>query len=228
MSVNSAPSGVDVAPGTIVVFADLGCPWAHVGIHRLQTARTRLESSISIDVRVFPLEIINAQPTPFRGLQNEIPALAEMEPDAGWELWAGDATTWPVTTLLPMEAVEAAKEQGLDTSAKLDHALRRALFGESRCISMRHVILDVAASCDDLDVPALTAALDDGRARRPMLDGYRAAAGDIQGSPHYFLADGTSSHNPGVDFHWDKAQHRIVIDCDDPTVYDDLLRRAMT
>lgn len=225
-SPEASASGVDVAPGTIVVFADLGCPWAHVGVHRLHAARKRVGRSVSIDVRVFPLEIINSQPTPFRGLQNEIPVLSEMEPDAGWELWAGDATTWPVTTLLSMEAVEAAKEQGLDASAQLDHALRRALFGESRCISMRHVILEVAASCTGVDVPALAAALDDGRARRSMLDGYRTAADAIQGSPHYFLADGTSSHNPGVDFHWDKAQHRIVIDCDDPSVYDDLVRRA--
>lgn len=217
-----------MAPGTIVVFADLGCPWAHVGVHRLHSARQRLglEASVGMDVRAFPLEIINAQPTPFKGLQNEIPELAVMEPDAGWELWTADATTWPVTTLLPMEAVEAAKEQSLEASATLDHALRRALFGQSRCISMRHVILDVAATCEGLDVPALVEALDDGRARRPMLDGYTSAAGAIEGSPHYFLADGTALHNPGVDFHWDKAQHRIVIDCDDPSVYDDLVRRA--
>jgi len=33
---------VEVAPGTIVVFSDIGCPWAHVAVWRLHDARRRL------------------------------------------------------------------------------------------------------------------------------------------------------------------------------------------
>lgn len=222
-------SDVSVAPGTIAVFADPGCPWAHVGVSRLHRARRSagLVDEVAIDIRAFPLELINERPTPFGGLQSEIPPLQAIEPRAGWELWSGEASAWPVTMLPPMEAVEAAKEQGLEASAHLDHELRRAFFGQSRCISMRHVILEVAEGCGRVDVDALAEALDDGRARGPMLEPYWAHGGTVQGSPHVFLPDGTSSHNPGIEFHWDKRARRLVVDRDDPSAYDDLLRRVV-
>lgn len=221
---------VDVAPGTLVVFADLGCPWAHVGVHRLWDARRRagLEDRVRFDVRAFPLELVNERPTPFAGLQLEVPPLSELAPDAGWELWSAAPTTWPVTMLPAMEAVEAAKEQGLEASEHLDVELRRAFFGASRCISMRPVILEVATGCGRVDADALAEALDDGRARRPLLDGYWSAAEAVQGSPHVFAPDGSSSHNPGVEFHWEgeRGAKRLVVDRDDPSVYHRLVRRA--
>ena len=222
---------MDVAPGTLVVFADLGCPWAHVSVHRLWAARERagLADTLRFDVRAFPLEVVNERPTPYRAVAElEAPVLASMAPDAGWERWSSDPTTWPVTTLPAMEAVEAAKEQGLEASEHLDVELRRAFFGSSRCISMRSVILDVAGSCGRVDADALAEALDDGRARRSLLDGYWSAADAVAGSPHVFLADGDDVHNPGVEFHWEgeKGSKRLVIDRDDPSVYGDLVRRA--
>ena len=57
---------LEVAPRTIVVFSDIGCPWAHVAVWRLHDARRRLglEETVSFDHRVFPLELFNSQPTP--------------------------------------------------------------------------------------------------------------------------------------------------------------------
>lgn len=222
---------VDCAPGTLVVFADLGCPWAHVAVHRLWAARERagLAEAVRFDVRAFPLEIVNERPTPFKGLQLEVGALCELEPSAGWEAWSADPTTWPVTMLPAMEAVEAAKEQGLEASEHLDVELRRAFFGASRCISLRSVILDVAAGCGRVDADALAESIDDGRARRSVLDGYWTASEVVSGSPHVFLPDGTDVHNPGVEFHWEgeAGAKRLVVDRDDPSVYDDLVRRAV-
>ena len=219
-----------VAPGTLVVFADLGCPWAHVTVRRLWTARERggLESRVRFDIRAVPLELVNDRPTPFRSLQLELPSLCEVEPDAGWRLWSAEPTTWPVTTLPAMEAVEAAKEQGPEASEHLDVELRRAFFAESRCISLRSVILDVAAGRGRVDADALADALDDGRARRALLDGYWSTAGAVDGSPHVFAPDGSDAHNPGIQFHWDGEgdAKRLVIDRDDPSVYDELLQRA--
>lgn len=222
-------TSVDVAPGTVVVFADLGCPWAFVGLHRLHTARARLglAARVGIDVRVFPLELVNERPTPFAGVQSEISAMRQLTPDAGFQPWPADPATWPVTVLPPMEAVEAAKAQGLEASAQLDLELRRAMFARGECISMRHVILDAAARCPLVDTHALAAALDDGRARRPMLAAHASSSDAVRGSPHVFLADGTDVHNPGIAFHWDRRGRTIVIDEDDPTIYEDLLRRAV-
>jgi predicted DsbA family dithiol-disulfide isomerase len=131
--------------------------------------------------------------------------------------------------MLPgLEAVEAAKEQGLEASEHLDRELRRAFFGSSRCISLRSVILDVAAGCGRVDADALSEALDDGRARRALFEGWWAAGEDVQGSPHVFVADGSSEHNPGVEIHWagEAGARSLVIDRDEPSIYDDLVARA--
>lgn len=47
----------------------------------------------------------------------------------------------------------------------------------------------------------------------------------MQGSPHFFLADGSDVHNPGIELHWADAGYPQV-DSDDPDAYDDLVRRA--
>lgn len=224
---------IDVAAGTIVVYADIGCPWAHVAVHRLLAARRAmgLDEEVVLDHRAFLLEVANGQPTPRRILDAEIPVAGGLEPDAGWQVWQAEDWAWPVTTLPAMEAVEAAKEQGLRQSESLDRALRVALFGESRCVSMRHVVLEVAETCDGLDVIALAAALDDGRARGAVMEQHRLAESteQVRGSPHLFLPDGTSSHNPGVVYRWESGgpgRGFPVVTSDDPSIYGDLLVRA--
>lgn len=221
---------VDVAPGTIVVFSDVGCPWAHLAVHRLLVARHRLglDDEVVLDHRAFPLEVFNRRPTPRLVLSAEVPVVGGLDPDAGWQVWQGDLATWPVTTLLALEAVQAAKEQGLAASERLDRALRVAFFGQSRCISMRHVVLDVADACG-VDAEALREALDEGRARRTVFEQCQSAEdGDVKGSPHVFLPDGSDAHNPGIEMEW-VGEHGAgfpVIGKDDPRVYDDLVTRA--
>ncbi len=50
-------------------------------------------------------------------------------------------------------------------------------------------------------------------------------ADEVQGSPHFFLADGSDVHDPGIALHWADAGYPQV-DSDDRGVYDDLVRRA--
>ena len=222
---------MDVAPGTIAIWSDPSCPWSHVALWRLWDARRRLglEEQVRFDHRAFPLELFNNEPTPYTMIAAQAGVCAALAPRAGWQAWQAPMSEWPVTTLLPMEAVQAAKEQSLAASEELDRALRVAFFAESRCISMRHVILEVASGCDGLEVAALAAALDSGRARRRIIDDWRAAAREgVRGSPHLFLSDGTDAHNPGVAFHWEEDQDVgfPVIDADEPAIYEELLRRA--
>jgi predicted DsbA family dithiol-disulfide isomerase len=220
---------VDVAPGTLVIYSDVGCPWAHAAVTRLHRARTRLglDGRVRFDHRTFPLELFNERPTPKLTLDAEIPVAGGLEPDAGWQLWTAPIHEYPVSTLLALEAVQAAKEQGLDWSERLDRGLRRAFFAESRCITMRHVILAVAAE-QGLDAGALAAALDDGRARPSVLAQCEVARGDeVKGSPHVFAPDSTDLHNPGVKMHWEGDHGGFpVIDADDPSAIEPLLRAA--
>ncbi len=222
---------VEVAPGTIVVYSDIACPWSHVAIHRLHTTRRRLglEGEVLFDIHAFPLEVVNRRATPKTVLDAEIPVAGALEPDAGWQMWQRWDYDYPVTTLPAMEAVHVAKEQGLACSEALDSALRRALFGSSRNISLIHEILEVAAGCDGLDAEEVARGLDDGRGRPALArDREVSLAGTIHGSPHLFLADGTQSHNPGIELHWEGDHGRgfPVVDHDDPTVYEHLLKTA--
>lgn len=223
---------MDVAPGTVVLWSDVSCPWAHVTVSRLWRTRAELglDEEVRFDLRPFPLELFNGKPTPKIVNDVEVEVLDGIEPQAGWQAWQRPAHEYPVTVLLALEAVQAAKAQGMAASEQLDRALRRAFYAESRCISLRSVVLDVATTCEAVDHDALRRALDDGRARRAVIDCFEAAPHlDVKGSPHLFLPDGTDVHNPGIRMHWDGGKPGngpLVIDADDPSVYRDLLTRA--
>ncbi|MDQ1444503.1 MAG: hypothetical protein QOI20_967 [Acidimicrobiaceae bacterium] len=222
----------------IAVYSDIACPWAHVAVARLHRVRAELglEGQVQFDHRAFPLEVFNERPTPFNVLAAEVPVAGALEPDAGWQVWQGPVGTWPVTTLPALELVQAAKSVlGVEAAERIDRALRVAMFGESRCISLRHVLLDVAQSAlgaehGDAALDALREAFDSGAARSAVLDQCETArtSARVKGSPHLFLPDGTDVHNPGIDLHW-VGEHGTgfpVVDQDDPDVYKRLLEVA--
>jgi predicted DsbA family dithiol-disulfide isomerase len=223
---------MDVAPGTIQVWSDLGCPWSHVVVWRIHDARRRLglEERVRLDHHAFPLELFNSEPTPRWHIDVEAPVAQQLAPRAGWQSWSAPDSAWPVTLLPPMEAVQAAKLQSLTASEALDRGLRRALYGESRCISLRHVILEVAAETDEVDVTSLAEALDDGRARAALTADWAVARTDaVRGSAHVFAPDGTNDENPGIGIGWEddgSPAGRYWIERDEPDVIDDLVRRA--
>ena len=221
---------IEVPPGRIVVYSDIGCPWAHLAVFRLHRARSMLglEKEVVLEHRSFPLELFNERPTPRKTLDAEIPVAGALEPDAGWQVWRKPDYQYPVTMLPALEAVHAARAQSDGAGEELDRALRVAFFGRSETVSMRHVILSVAGSCDSVDVDELATALDDGRFRRALMDDYEnAQSAEVQGSPHVFVP-GENAHNPGIEMHWE-GEHGggfPVIDKDDPSVYEDLVERA--
>lgn len=223
---------VDVAPGTIGLFSDLTCPFAHVAVHRIFTARNvlGLDGQLHIDHRVFPIELLNTAPGTRHGSDSEIPVLGALERDAGWQLWQGPDYHYPSTVLPAFEAVQAAKAQGLDVSERLDRALRRAFWARSRPIHLHHEILAVDATVENLDSDRLDADLRAGTSRRAIFDDLDVAqSGAVTMSPHLFLPDGTSHANPGVTVHWqgDWAKGFPIVDANDPATIHDLIERAM-
>ena len=212
-----------------VVWSDIGCPWATVFVTRWHRACELADVPFELDHRAFALELVNERATPKLVLDAEIPVVGTLEPDFEFRLWTEPDWQWPVTTLPALEAVQAAKEQGLAASTALDLALREALFADSRCIALRHVVLDVARRTGVVDVDALAEALDSGRCRHRIAEDVRAAQADerVEGSPTVFLPDGTVVHNPGIELHWEgKAGEGgfPVVDRDDAAIYDELVR----
>jgi predicted DsbA family dithiol-disulfide isomerase len=129
-----------------------------------------------------------------------------------------------------MEAVQAAKAQGWAAAEELDGGLRRAFWRDSRCISMRHVIRDVACRCPSVDLDRLMSDLDRGVARRALFEQFAEAKdGRVNCSPHVFLSDGTDAANPGVRVRWTNGRFRVgfpVVDDYDPTIYQQLIAHA--
>lgn len=196
----------NASPDTVTVWSDIGCPWASLALQTLHERARERGLPLLVDHRAFPLELFNRRPTPKLILDMEIVAIAGRRPELGWRLWSGPESTYPVTMLPPMEAVQAAKDPligGLVASDELDGALRHAFYVEGRCISVHSEIFDVAGECRHVDVRALEDALAQGAGRREVYRQWTVAQGpEVPGSPYVFGPDGYGSHNPGVTYHW--------------------------
>ncbi|HZB30822.1 MAG TPA: DsbA family protein [Streptosporangiaceae bacterium] len=219
-------------PGVISVFADIWCSFAHIAIYRLHATRQRLglQKEVSFDLHAFPLELLNDAPSPRAGTDSEVGRMGQQEPAAGWQLWQDKEYLYPSTTLPALEAIIAAKEQGLHQSEQLDLALRKAFWAQSRCISNRKVIMDAAESTGVVDTVALDAALNDGRARKALSqDAAISATEQVICSPHLFLPDGGDYANPGIEVRWegDYGVGWPVVTKDDPTIFENLIKRAL-
>ena len=227
----SSMSDITTPDFGITVYSDIACPWAHVAVHRLHRAISErgVDDEIELDHRAFPLEIVNGRPTPKDILDVEVRVCADLEPEAGWS-FDPHPWTYPVSTLPALEAVQAAKEQGADASAGLDRALRRSMFRDWRCLSVFAVVEEIAATVDGLDVEKLRSTIRSGNARSEIwhqLDDVEASG--IPGSPTFVLPDGTTVHNPGIEFHWEDERHEhLVVDVDDRDAIADLVDLAIT
>jgi predicted DsbA family dithiol-disulfide isomerase len=225
-------SQTPVAGGTVQVWSDLLDPFAHLALHRFRQARERAALPVEIEHRTFALELFNG-PHPRRGTDTEAVGVGQAAPELDWRVWTAAEDLYPHTVLLAAEAVHAAQAQSFAAGEALDLALRRAFWTESRSIAHRAVIIEVATEVaragTELDVTALTEALDEGRHRREVTADHVVAQTDaIQGSPTFRLPGGDAVHNPGTRVTWAGpwAAGFPVITAHDVTVFDDIVRRA--
>ena len=191
---------------TFTVWSDIGCPWATLALHTLHAAMAGSGTTLRIDHRAFPLELVNREPTPKVGHDAEVAAIGAVRPELNWTPWDRPDATYPVTTLPALEAVQAAKRPevgGLAASDELDTALRRAFFVEHRCISLHSVVEDVARQCPKVDADALMRLVRQGAGRAEIyaqLDTVQSE--DVPGSPSIFAGDRLLGSNPGVTLEW--------------------------
>jgi predicted DsbA family dithiol-disulfide isomerase len=197
---------VNPDPTVITVWSDIGCPWGTLALTTLRRAIDDAGEPLRIDHRVFPLELFNRIPTPKSILDAEVVTIAAVLPELGWRLWSGAESTYPVSMILPMAAVQAAKAPlvgGLLASDELDAALRHAFYADSRCISIPSEILDIGRACAAVDADALQQELSQGGGIAQLYRDFAVArAGAVRGSPHLFTADGWQEHNPGASYGW--------------------------
>lgn len=163
------------------MFADVVCPFAHVGLRRILAERSRRGGDgETIVVRAWPLELVNGEAVSRDLIAEEVDELRrQVAPD----LFAGfDPAVFPETAIPALGLAARAYGVGARTGEEVSLALRTALFEEGRDISERAVLRDIAEAHE---VPAAGAdAIEDDEAVRAEWEEGRRRG--VEGSPHFF------------------------------------------
>jgi len=175
------------ATRVIEVFADVLCPFTHVGLRRLVASREALQRrDIVLRAHAWPLELVNGAPIEASLVAEEVDALRAT---VAHGLFRGfDPGRWPTSSLPALALAARGYAMGDRTGERVSLALRDALFERGRDISDPEVLASVATACDV--EPADTA--DGGQRDRDAVLADLAAgrARGVIGSPHFFVDDG--------------------------------------
>ena len=164
----------------IEVFADITCPFTHVGLRRLVAARDARAPDRQLLVWSWPLELVNAEPLRGSALA---PKIAALQATVAADLFAGfDPAHFPETSLPALALVAAAYQHEAAAGERLSLAVRTALFEDGADIADREVLVALAARCG---LPGLT-----GDDQQVIDDWHRGESLGVVGSPHFFVAGG--------------------------------------
>ena len=165
----------------VEVFADIVCPFTHVGLRRLSEQRHIRRVSLCLRVKAWPLEWINGTPLAPDLLTREIEALrARVAPD----LFAGfDPTLFPLTSIPAFGLAAAAYDLDDSTGAAVSLALRDALFEHGQDIADDNILWDIGRR---FDIEPLDHTSAEDAVRVDWEDGKKRS---VQGSPHFFVGD---------------------------------------
>lgn len=162
----------------IEVFADVSCPFTHVGLRRLVAHRAGLgRAEPRLHVRAWALELINGAPP---GPDPVVPEVEALRRDVAPDLFLGLVPErLPSTTRPALASTAAAYRVGLEEGERFSLALRHALFEEGRDLVDPDVLAALRA---EHGVPDPTPD-DDASIDRDHEEGRRRG---VQGSPHFF------------------------------------------
>jgi predicted DsbA family dithiol-disulfide isomerase len=165
----------------IEVFADVRCPFTHVGLHRLVERRRQLGAGgTELWVRSWPLELVNGAPLDPALIAEEVD---ELRTQVAPELFAGfDPDRFPVSSMPALRVAAAAYARSAVIGERVSLALRRALFEDGRDVSDPTVL---AAIASDVGLGGLAEATDDD----VVADWREGEQRGVVGSPHFFVAD---------------------------------------
>ena len=132
------------------VFADITCPFTHVGLRRVVAAVAG--RPIEIVVRAWPLEWVNGEPLDAAAVEMKAGVLRDQ---LGVDAFTGlRADCWPATTIPALNLAASADAAGHDIGLRVNLALRYALFEEG-CDPCDPAILARLAADFDLPAPGI-------------------------------------------------------------------------
>ena len=179
----------------IEVYADICCPFTHVGLRAVVRRRDQLRRhDVVLRVRAWPLELVNGAPLDPVTTAEHVNALrAQVAPDLFAQF---DPGRFPRTSLPALAVAAAAYRQGDRTGEAVSLALRDALFEEGRDISRPDVLINVANAhgvsyATPEDARGVRAEWHDGKSR------------GVKGSPHFYCRD-VDAFCPSLDISKDR------------------------
>ena len=165
----------------IEVFADVACPFTHVGLRRLAAHRDALgRNDVILRVRAWPLELVNGHPIDPAEVTEEI---EELRRDAAADLFAQySEAKFPASSMAALDLAHAAARADDRAGERVSLALRTALFEDGRDIADPNVLGAIADAHGitvdpELDRAGVLADWNEGKSR------------GVEGSPHFFTSD---------------------------------------
>ena len=185
----------------IEVFADVWCPFAHVGIAAAVAARdTAGRRDLAVHVRAWPLELVNEGPLEVSTTAAHVAALRDQVAPG---LFVGfDPASFPATSMPALALEAAAHAHDAATGLAVSLALRNALFERGEDIADAGVLGAIASlfGLGDVDLTVHTSVLAD------YEEGQRRG---VKGSPHFFSED-AESFCPTLDITRDPDGHLLL------------------
>jgi predicted DsbA family dithiol-disulfide isomerase len=204
------------APTVIEVFADVGCPFTHVGLRRFVQRRAELgRDDVVLSVRAWPLEIVNGAPLDPAFIAEEVALIRDQ---AAPDLFTGfTEAAFPATSLPAMALAAAAGDVDVATGERVSLELRDLLFESGVDISSEPVLREVASRHGVDPTSADTA--------RVLADPAEGVGRGVIGSPHFFTLGG-DFFCPALDVGRDAAGHLRVRP--DPAAFEAFLEVCFT
>lgn len=185
------------------VFADVGCPFTHVGLRRVVDLRTELgRHDLTLRVRAWPLEIVNDQPLDPHFIAEEVDDIRRQVAPTLFEGFS--EASFPASSLPALTLAAAAYDGDLATGERVSLALRDLLFEQGVDIADVEVLQRLAAEHG--------VAFDPTDTRQVLADHAEGVERGVIGSPHFFTPAG-GFFCPSLDVHRDDDGHlRITAD----------------
>jgi len=175
--------------GIVEVFADVTCPFAHVGLTRFVARRQALALTTPVlRVRAWPLELVNGELLDADLVSRHVEELRDqVAPDL---FRSFDPDVLPLSSMPSLELVAAAYQRGDSAGERMSLRVRDALFEHGLDLARPEVLARLAATEGvQLPVPGT---------EQLVLDDYEAGRGlGVRGSPEFFL-DGKGWYCPSL------------------------------
>ena len=186
---------------TVVVFADIVCPFAYIGLTRLiERRRTLGRDDVRLQIRSWPLELVNAKRVDGHFIGEEID---EIRPQVGDGLFSNfDVNAFPATSLPGLALTAQAYAVDDATGEAVAMELRSLLFEQGVDVSDAAVLAEVAERhglAGDADIDLALAEYAEGRER------------GVVGSPHFFIGE-SSIFCPTLDIKRVDGALQVTID----------------